>query len=592
MITTVHLENWRAYKSFKIDLQPGTTFLVAPNGVGKTSFMEAVQWALDSDAKPTSKVMRRRARTTSVDVTLLVDDSRVRIKRTLTLGRGKIPADHTDAWIDDRTAEPAQAMATLADAWEADNRFVSRAAFLRDRFTEKGGSPDLRTHLTRLHALDNVQEAITSIATALTTAADEADNVRKSAAASEAELTQAEEAVAAAEDRLETAIATSEELRANATAASEVLSDAMRVNDAHASYRAWVDERNALASEVTALLAMPLDEVDLRSSLRAAEAAATQQLTQNAEQRATLRERLDGIERALDRLHEAGAECPICRRPLDDASRHYAEELHQHDRTEAVELLASLDEATPITLADELRPLRERAEELGDPPEPPSIEPVDLDEPRARAEAAKSAFEKSLEDVGQAQRAVAEAAARVETIRTDLTAVSRSTLYTKVAALEASKAALEGTITRVLDTQLGPVRDEVNRRWEAIFPDRPGLRIDSGGTISRAFDDDESNDLEFDSFSAGEQVVAELLLRLATLTSTTRVPFWLIDEPLEHLDPDARSYVARTLAYLGSGAGLRQIFVTTYEQELAMQLVSIAPDQVHLEFLRTAHVSP
>ena len=71
MITAVHLENWRAYKSFKIELKRGTTFLVAPNGVGKTSFIEAVQWALDSDAKPTSKVMRRRARTTSVDVTLL-----------------------------------------------------------------------------------------------------------------------------------------------------------------------------------------------------------------------------------------------------------------------------------------------------------------------------------------------------------------------------------------------------------------------------------------------------------------------------------------------------------------------------------------
>jgi DNA repair exonuclease SbcCD ATPase subunit len=66
----------------------------------------------------------------------------------------------------------------------------------------------------------------------------------------------------------------------------------------------------------------------------------------------------------------------------------------------------------------------------------------------------------------------------------------------------------------------------------------------------------------------------------------------MIDEPLEHLDPDARSYVARTLAYLGSGGALSQIFVTTYEQDLAMQLVGIAREQVHLEFLRTAHVLP
>lgn len=590
MITAVNLENWRAYKSFKIDLKPGTTFLVAPNGVGKTSFIEAVQWALDRDAKPTSKVMRRRARVTSVDVTMLVGDTRVRIKRTLTLGRGKTPADHTDAWIDDRTAEPAQALGRLADVWEADNRFVARAAFLRDRFTDKGGGPDLRSHLTRLHALDNVQAAITSIATALTTASQEADTARKSAAASESELTQGIEAVDAAKEQLEGAGAASEQLRASASTSAQALREAMTANETHTAYQSWMTARDALVVEATAVLGTQLDDLDLRPGLRAAEAAATRQLMQNAEQRAMLRERLDNVEKALERLREAGAECPICRRPLDDASRHYAEEQHDHDRTEAAAQLSSLDDAQATTVAAELGHLRERTEELGDPPEPPSTEPFELETLRARADEAKSSFEKSLEDVGQAQRAVTEATALVETITTDLAAISRSTLYTKVAALEASKSALESTITHVLNAQLGPVRDEVNRRWEAIFPDRPGLRIDPEGTITRAFDDDESNDLDFDSFSSGEQVVAELLLRLATLTSTTRVPFWLIDEPLEHLDPDARSYVARTLAYLGSGAGLRQIFVTTYEQELAMQLVSIARDQVHLEFLRTTHV--
>ena len=590
VITAVHLENWRAYKSFKIDLQPGTTFLVAPNGVGKTSFIEAVQWALDRDAKPTSKVMRRNARITSVDVTLLADNTRVRIKRTLTLGRGKTPADHTDAWVDDQTTEPAQALGKLADIWGADNRFVSRAAFLTDRFVDKDPDPDLRTHLTRLHALDNVQAAITSITTALTTAGKEADTARKSAAASQSELTEAIEAVDAANERLERAVAESEQLRATTTAAAQMLREAVTANETHAAYYTWMSARDVLAVDVTAVLDTPIDEFDLRPGLRTAEAAATRQLMQNAEQRAMLRERLDSVERALERLGEAGAECPICRRPLDDATRHYAGERHEQDRVEAAEQISSLDDARATTVAAELGRLRERAEELGDPPEPPSTEPFELDGLRARADETESLFEKSLEDVGQAQQAVAEATARVEVISADLTAVSRSTLYTKVAALEASKLALETTITQVLNSQLGPVRDEVNRRWEAIFPDRPRLRIDADGAITRAFDDDESNDLDFESFSSGEQVVAELLLRLATLTSTTRVPFWLIDEPLEHLDPDARSYVARTLAYLGSGAGLQQIFVTTYEQELAMRLVAIARDQVHLEFLRTTHV--
>jgi DNA repair exonuclease SbcCD ATPase subunit len=592
MITKVHLENWRAYKSFTIDLGPGTTFLVAPNGVGKTSFIEAVQWALDRDAMPTSKVMRRRARSTTVDVTLLAGQTPVRIKRTLTLGRGKTPADNTEVWIDSNPAETADALALLAEAWDADNRFVSRAAFLTDRFVDKDPDPDLRTHLTRLHALDHVQSAIVSVSSALKTATDEADSARKAAAASDAELGLSTAAAKAASEQHEASITASQELRTASADADQTLAAARRTRDAHDAYNQWMNAHAQLASEVSTLLGTASDELDLRPTLRAAEAAARRQLVENAEQRARLEERLAAVEEALERLHQAGAECPVCRRALDDASRHHAEQEHERDRAAAAQQINSLDADAPTTAAAAFRGLLDRAEALGDPPAPPTDEQTDLELLQLRAVQAKAAFEKSLEDLGRAERVLAEANERLAAIEADRAASSRTLLYTRVAALEAAKAALESTITGVLDTQLGPVRDEVNRRWEAIFPDRPGLRIDPDGGIARAFDDEESADLDFDSFSSGEQVVAKLLLRLATLTSTTRVPFWMIDEPLEHLDPDARSYVARTLAYLGSGGALSQIFVTTYEQDLAMQLVGIAREQVHLEFLRTAHVLP
>lgn len=592
MITRVHLENWRAYKSFTIDLGPGTTFLVAPNGVGKTSFIEAVQWVFDRDAKPTNKVMRRRARSTTVDLTLLAGQAQVRIKRTLTLGRGKTPADTTEAWIGDDAVESAEALRVLVDAWEADNRFVSRAAFLTDRFVDKDPDPDLRTHLTRVHALDHIEAAITSVASALKTATEEADSARKAAAASDAELERATEAAENASEQHMASVAASERLRAAAAEAEQGLMEATRARDSLAAYNAWLTERAALASEAASVLGTGPDDLDLRPTLRSAEAAAAQQLMENAQQRARLQERLAAVEEALERLHQAGAECPVCRRPLDDQSRQHAEEQHEHDRSAAAQQINSLDADAPTTVAGQLRRLLERAEELGSPPAATIVEQTDLEPLQQHVAEAKTAFEKSLEDVGSAERVLAEASERLAAIKANRAASSRITLYTRVAALEAAKAALENTITQVLDTQLGPVRNEVNRRWDAIFPDRPGLRIDPDGRIARAFDDEESADLDFDSFSSGEQVVAKLLLRLATLTSTTRVPFWLIDEPLEHLDPDARSYVARTLAYLGSGGALSQIFVTTYEQDLAMQLVGLAGDQVHLEFLRTAHVSP
>ena len=46
MITLVRLSNWRAYRDVELQMESGTTFLVAMNGVGKSSLLEAVQWAL------------------------------------------------------------------------------------------------------------------------------------------------------------------------------------------------------------------------------------------------------------------------------------------------------------------------------------------------------------------------------------------------------------------------------------------------------------------------------------------------------------------------------------------------------------------
>ena len=164
-------------------------------------------------------------------------------------------------------------------------------------------------------------------------------------------------------------------------------------------------------------------------------------------------------------------------------------------------------------------------------------------------------------------------------------------LYTKVAALEATKAAFEDTVRVVLNSQMRPVSDEINRRWDAVFPDRPGLRFTPEGELYRVFDDELANDLEFTSFSSGEKAVAKLMMRLSVLRSTTEIPFCVLDEPLEHLDPDSRSYVAQALSHLSGPGSLDQIFVTTYEQALALELASRASGQVHLEFLRTAHVS-
>ena len=121
-----------------------------------------------------------------------------------------------------------------------------------------------------------------------------------------------------------------------------------------------------------------------------------------------------------------------------------------------------------------------------------------------------------------------------------------------------------------------------------MFPDRPNLKLMPDGTMSR---DAGGFPLAFTAFSAGEKMVARLMMRLTTLLVTTKVPFCWVDEPLEHLDPRSRHLVGSMLAHLSTTPGLEQIFVTTYEELLARRLAELQPGRVRVEYLRAEHVA-
>ncbi|MDQ4089606.1 MAG: hypothetical protein M3163_04785, partial [Actinomycetota bacterium] len=220
---------------------------------------------------------------------------------------------------------------------------------------------------------------------------------------------------------------------------------------------------------------------------------------------------------------------------------------------------------------------------LGPPPDAPDAGDLDA---QVEAEAlAQAALEAAVAGQREAEMKAQAALAKVEAIRADLQAADALTeRYRAEALLEAGKAALHQTVTTVLGRQLQPMAAEVNRRWEAVFPDRPNLHLTPDGELSRDID---GAALEFAAFSAGEQTVAKLMMRLTTLLATTTVPFCWIDEPLEHLDPVSRQLVGSTLAHLSAAGGLEQIFVTTYEEPLARRLADLQPGRVRVQYLRT-----
>jgi DNA repair exonuclease SbcCD ATPase subunit len=350
-----------------------------------------------------------------------------------------------------------------------------------------------------------------------------------------------------------------------------------------AAATAWRESQQRLRDEASTTGLVPKADEPLAAGLSALEEDLGRQVDNLRAQEAALRARLDAAEVALETLLEAGAACPVCLRELDDDSRERAEHLHRTTLETTTTALAGLGQATPATTLQAVRNLARRAAALGDPPHEPAAGAVDeLVEAEAQALAVLEAAIGGLREAELKEQA---AAARVESIRSDLEMASALTeQYRAEALLEAAKSALDQTITTVLGRQLQPVAAEVNRRWEAVFPDRPNLHVLPNGQISRVIDGDQ---LEFGAFSAGEQTVAKLMMRLTTLLATTTVPFCWVDEPLEHLDPVSRQLVASTLAHLSAAGGLEQIFVTTYEEPLARRLAELQPDRVRVQYLRT-----
>ena len=583
MIRHISLENWLAYRNLDLDVDAGTTFLVAPNGVGKSSLLEAIRWALAAGHVDQRRSMVRQghARAT-VSVTLDVPEGELAVTRSLRVVRSRLGTE-TVATLDSRPVDEAEASRLLEASWSADARFVSRTAFLTEDLRRDGDDPNLRTHLCRAYSLDDLQRAIAEIAPVLTQLSRSLKASRAELSGTRDQLREAAEelgaltlGVAAARESVESARAAHAQARAD-------LDEARAAAVVRTRAAGWRDSQERLLATAVPVVGPLPPETPLADALVELEGRLATKVDEVRAQHAALRARLDAAETSLATLHDAEAACPVCLRELDDDSRERAEELHRADLEAVRTDLARLDDSAATAALDTVRRLAREAATLGPPPPVPAVDDLDA---RVEAEAAAMAvLEAAVAGQREAEMKAQAGLARVEAVKADIEAADALTeRYRAEALLEAGKAALHQTVTSVLGRQLEPLAAEVNRRWDAVFPDRPNLHLTPDGELSRVID---GTPLEFGAFSAGEQTVAKLMMRLTTLLATTTVPFCWIDEPLEHLDPVSRQLVGSTLAHLSATGGLEQIFVTTYEEPLARRLAELQPGRVRVQYLRT-----
>jgi DNA repair exonuclease SbcCD ATPase subunit len=589
VIRRLHIEGWRAFEDVTLELDEGVTFVVAENGVGKTSLIQAAAWGLFGSLSGVDAHAARRFGTSTARVTVdveLPDGTELNIVREASERSDSMQARFGYREVDDSTIADI-----IADSFGATREFLSKTTIISsDSVADDSVSAfQLRDHLCHVFGVDGLQAAATKLEQLHTSAEAVAKKVRQQSRRAAADLA----AVRAELDEAAAAQEAADVARRDARAAVETAEQHRQLAlEQRAARDKAIEAEQAFAEVMTSARQLlndaAVDDIDgpaaLTARLEDAESAAAEALDQHRREAATIAGQLAAVGAAASELHRAGAECPVCRRELSAEDVGYAEQAHEQERSalsaRELEIATRVDEASQ--LVNDLRALTRRAARL------PEIA-LALDSSVVDVDVASLALDRDRADLEQLIENAVAARTRREALAAQIADEEHAAREMQAAALAHRREAvtsvaaevMRATADTILSERIDPLAAEISHRWKRVFGERGMLRLRHDGhlVLVRGV-----HEIPFTQFSSGEKVVALLATRLLVLSASTRASFLWLDEPLEHLDPKNRRLTASLMTT--AGKHVRQILVTTYEEALARRLASATHAQ--LRYVRAA----
>ena len=163
MIRRLAVTNWRNYADLDIKFDAGATFVVASNGVGKTSLMEAARFALFGAIGDPRSAVRAGAIQADVRVEVALPSGRVlAVARTIPANlkiRGVLPAPSLS--LDGTSLNEDTLAELLSEEYAAAPEFLARVSM--PALTADGDSParmGLQDHLGKYFGIEGLQRAL------------------------------------------------------------------------------------------------------------------------------------------------------------------------------------------------------------------------------------------------------------------------------------------------------------------------------------------------------------------------------------------------------------------------------------------------
>jgi DNA repair exonuclease SbcCD ATPase subunit len=589
VIRRLALKNWRNYEDIDLELNPGTTFIVAPNGVGKTSLMEAASWAIFGPlGQHPGDAVRKGASSAIATAEIQFPDQRI-LSITRTLPKKPSAAIlQPSVHLDGKQISPVAATEEIRSAYAADPTFLLRLTMPSGHIDARGPSEfGLEDHLCHFFGIEALRQAVENLDHRLKAQQKRINATKQGSLPTPAALSALRDRVAANE-------AAAAEAAAAHAHASTALDSARRAEHNRSLLIEWqkrvtsyTHALSELASAAAADASLDPQNPDaVQSALDTALDSVQLQLEAIRVQRAQLAGRSAAIEQHSKDLDSAHGDCPVCRRPLDAETVRFARSAHQTEltqiRAEAEHL--SQEEGELAGKQQRLHALIQNFRSLPHPgPSPAAAIPADM-EVRKSADELDAELRGALDRLVQRRTELATSQAQLDAILANQAAHTElQRLYAQEAVLRASRDAISTAKNKLLHETIQPLAHEIDARWEQLFPGRGHLSTQPTGAVSREFAGETLPDTEF---STGERTGLVILLRLLVLETVTKANFCWLDEPLEHLDPDSRRKVAGILARASTAGPLKQIVITTYEEPLARRVHERDPQNVGLVYVR------
>lgn len=604
MINSVEMVNWRAYDRRKICFGPGITFLMGPNGIGKTSILEAIAYALTgepSTVKQRGKMLRNPDKLATVSLSFTIDSQTYLVERSQSFKRADQAKLTREGERKALASTHKQVTAQIEELVGVSADFLQRIVYMAEgdvfRFLDQPPGDALDLQIRQVLGLTQLDEFVRAL--------DLTEKEMKG------RITSLQQVLGLLEQLdVRQNVDLEQHMQEMDTRREQLLHQLRSVQDEITRYRRENEDLLRLKLLIEkALPTLDRDPDTRHAAQRMPLLALFEQLDSESQEAQSIAQEcqmslahLQGEQSAHQRIvdilgpYAGRAEtlpCPVCSKPMTSNEREVilneiqANMSHTIDEMKEIDLRRSRAEQAANRSRMQLENLRELRNNLTHV----HFQSIDsgatlanlVDVTRLqqagvlpKLQERASALERQISELESEKAEYLSAQRRLQNLdcaSPEEASESLVGLEIRSLSLRAASRAAQDTLTTQRNTDMEAIYAQVARVWEA-FLGKDGWSVQLDGNGMPLLQDDKGRKFDLSYFSGGEKTALLVMLHTIIAHHFSKSDFLLIDEPLEHLDAVNRRSLIRFLVGAYRRNSFKQAIIATFEESLIRKYTS------------------